>query len=365
MKKKDVKLILYIVMIMTGFYLLLLKICSTDYNYHNYSENQWYISSDNKQQIDIGVKKMWKSFNNDKIKQNVIVAVIDGGIDISNSAISNNIWENQDEIAGNGLDDDNNGFIDDLNGWNFAENNNAVDDFSNDIFELNHGTKIAGIICADSKKCEVSGIVYGDWIKIMPLKVIKSSIADDFTIQSGKIDCLVDAINYAEKMGADICNISLNTPCDDKRLRRTIEESKMLFVVSAGNGSGLNRNLDKNPSYPASYNYSNVISVANIKSNGKLHSRSNYGQGSVEILAPGTAIYNIDTQNGYDYGTGTSYSTPIVTAIAAAIYATNVNMDCRECKLIICQTADTYKSLEKVSVCGRVINCQKAINAGN
>lgn len=348
---------------MNIFCLFYKNIESTIPYYYGYSKKQWYISNDNVQQIDIGVGKMWKVLNDKKVKRNVVVAVIDGGVDISNCAISDNIWENSDEIADNGIDDDNNGFIDDLNGWNFTENNNAVNDFSNDIFELNHGTKIAGIICAAPSKSEVSGIACGDWIKIMPLKVISAPMEADSTIESGKLDNLVKAINYAEKMGADICNISLNTPFNDRKLRRTIEESKMLFVVSAGNGNGVYRNIDKMPSYPASYNFSNVIAVANIKSNGKLHSRSNYGRESVDILAPGTDIYNIDTQGKYSYGTGTSYSASIVTATAASIYAINESVDSYSCKLIICQTADTYKMLERKSACGRVINCQKAIKA--
>lgn len=330
-------------------------------NKSEYSENQWYISDQDNEKIDVGIIGMRNSLNKETKKQEVIVAVIDGGIEVSNSAIANNIWINHKEIPDNGIDDDNNGFVDDAHGWNFAENNCLVDSFSVDKYELNHGTKIVGIICADPKKSKVSGVVCGDWIKIMPIKVINNSFSDEKIIASGNVKDLVKAIKYAEKMGAVICNISLNTTVDNQELKETIKESNMLFIVSAGNRNGMTRNVDKYPSYPASYSFPNLITVANIKSNGRLNSNSNYGLESVDISAPGTDIYNIDIQNRYSFGTGTSYSAPIVTATASAIYARNKNMNSKKCKQIICNTAEKNNLIEKKISNGRVINCYKAL----
>ena len=305
---------------------------------------------------------MWDSLDKETIKQEVMVAIIDGGMEISNIAIADYIWVNDKEIPDNGIDDDNNGFVDDVNGWNFVKNSGEVSSYIDDKSELNHGTKIAGIICADSEKSEVAGIVSGSWIKIMPLSVIDGFRIDSKKLGSGNVDNLIKAINYAEMMGADICNISLNTSVDYEELKKTMEESNMLFVVSAGNGSGLSRNIDINPSYPASYDLPNLITVANVKSNGRLNSKSNYGVKSVDVAAPGTDIYNLDVQDGYTYGTGTSYSAPVVAAEAAAIYSVNMDMYANKCKQIICDSADDFQALRKKVSGGSIINCQKALN---
>lgn len=326
-----------------------------------YSVNQWYISDQDNEKIDVGIIDMRNSLNKETKKQEVIVAVIDGGIEISNIAIANNIWINHKEIPDNGIDDDNNGFVDDVNGWNFVKNSGEVNSYIDDKSELNHGTKIAGIMCADPEKCEVAGVVSGNWIKIMPLSVIEGFYADGESYSFGDVDDLIKAINYAETMGADICNISLNSSVDHEKLRKMIEESNMLFVVSAGNGSGLSKNIDMNPSYPASYDLPNLITVANVKSNGRLNSKSNYGVKSVDVAAPGTDIYNLDVQDGYAYGTGTSYSAPIVAAEAAAIYSVNKDMIAGKCKQIICDSADDFRALRKKVSGGSIINCQKAL----
>ncbi len=346
------------------YILVIIKIIELFFSFsgnYQYSDKQWYISGDEKTKMNVGIPQMWNFLDKIHTKQEVVVAVIDGGMDISNQAISDNIWINTGEIADNGKDDDENGYIDDVNGWNFADNNNVVDGFKHDKYGLNHATKIAGIICANPKRNDVSGLINGKWIKLLPVKIIRDSERDNDELASGNVQNLINAIDYAEEMGADICNISLNSYRDNQDLKRVIKSSKMLFVVSAGNGKGMKRNLDRNPSYPASYNFKNLITVANIKANERLHSGSNYGEKSVDVSAPGTDIYNIDAEKGYSYGTGTSYSTPIVTATAAAIYATNPNMNAEKCKKIICDTADVSKLLDNKVASGRILNCENAV----
>lgn len=171
-----------------------------------------------------------------------VVAVIDTGVNISYEPLKDYIWTNAGEIPGNGVDDDGNGYVDDINGWNFCDNSNSIYD-SSKLKEEKHGTMVASII-AENKS------------KVIPLKV--------FSNGNAKTEDIVEAIKYAEKMGANVVNISWGSKTDSKLLRNVIENSNMKFVCAAGN-DGVN--LDKNPIYPACFNFTNVITVGTKDSN--------------------------------------------------------------------------------------------------
>lgn len=324
-----------------------------------YSGLQWYLSDDETNPVNIHVKDMWKDYNEIKLRRKVIIAVIDGGIEIDHPAISSSIWLNENEIPNNGIDDDANGYVDDVHGWNFIHNNGDVQCYDEDKYELQHGTRIAGIICADSKKAEVTGVAADAWIKIMPISIIKNDAKG--LLPAGNTDDLIRAIQYAECMGADICNISLNTDSSSELLEKTIKESSMLFVVSAGNRQGRKRNIEKYPAYPAPYQSDNLIAVANIKRNGRLAANSNYGKQSIDIAAPGVDIYGLDVEEGYSYGSGTSFSTPVVSGVAALLYASDEQMDALTCKSLILESAEKFPELKDEIHNGNVLNCQKIL----
>ena len=214
--------------------------------------------------IDINVKDAWAKYN-DSGKE-IIVAIVDTGVDNSHPELQGMLWTNSDEIAGNGIDDDGNGYIDDVHGWNFYNNSNKTFVGSED----DHGTHGAGTIAAISDNgTGVSGIANSENIKVMSVKALGGNDG------SGTTASIIRAIQYAEKNGADICNLSLGTTNHDVALYQAIANSNMLFVVAAGNDG---RNTDSTPSYPASYDLPNIISVANLNYDGNLHYSSNYGK---------------------------------------------------------------------------------------
>lgn len=298
--------------------------------------------------IDINLEGALKSYS-DSGKE-ITVAFVDTGIDITHAELSDRIWINTDEIANNGKDDDGNGYVDDINGWNFYNNTNRVYIGSED----DHGTHGAGTVAAkfDNGK-GIAGITQSANIKIMPVKALGGRNG------SGSTASIIRAIQYAEKNGAQICNLSLGTPYHDRALYHVIANSKMLFVVAAGNDA---RNTDISPSYPAAYDLPNIISVANISYDGRLHESSNYGATSVDLAAPGAYILSTSSSGGYSYMTGTSMSAPMVSGAAALVlshFGDKVTLaDVRE---IIIGSAKKLESLSGSSVSGGMLDIGAAL----
>ena len=269
------------------------------------------------------------------------------------------MWNNTDELPDDKIDNDNNGFVDDINGWNF------VDD-TNELFNTNfqqedyHGTMCAGIIATTTN--EISRYrSTNKSLKIMSLKVLNSRNEDNEE-NVGSIGNLIKAIKYAENNGASICNISLNTYQISDELDRTIKQSQMLFIVSAGNSFPRGINIDKVKTYPACYNYNNVITVSSIDANNNIEVHSNYGKDTVDVFAPGTDILSTSVYNTYSSATGTSMATPIVAGIAAEIYMCYPKIKPDEAKEIICGSAEgTISSDDNVGINTGIINGKNAL----
>ena len=208
--------------------------------------------------IDIGLADAWRLY--DGGSRDVVVALVDTGIDYTHEDLVGRIWTNTDEIPGNGIDDDGNGYVDDVYGWNFYSGTNDVYVGTEDA----HGTHGAGTIAANAGNgVGIAGIVQSDHVKVMAVKALGGSDG------SGTTASIIQAIQYAEANGAQICNLSLGSSQNDPALYRTIASSKMLFVVAAGNDG---TDLETAPSYPASYDLDNLIAVANIRYDGELDS---------------------------------------------------------------------------------------------
>ncbi|MBC2581761.1 S8 family serine peptidase [Clostridium sp. DJ247] len=290
------------------------------------------------------VASAWKSSQGD----GVIVAVLDTGIDITHEDLAENIWTNEKEIAGNNVDDDGNGIIDDIHGWNFYDNNNIVHDPSL-AYDEGHGTHVAGIIgAAINNNKGIAGVA--PKVKIMPLKVFSNGQA--YTSE------IIDAIDYATKMGAKIANCSWGSTSNNLALNEAIDNSGMLFVTASGNDA---MNIDTNPIYPASFENGNIISVASIKESGALSSFSNYGTTSVDVAAPGENILSTLPNNSYGESSGTSMSAAFVSGEAALILSKYGNMTASELKKKIIDSSDTVSLLQDKIYQGNIIDCANAV----
>ncbi len=259
----------------------------------------------------------WAKSSGDEIQ----IAIIDSGVNFNHPDLRQNIALNENEIPNNGIDDDQNGFIDDYLGWDFSLGDpNPADDNG-------HGTHVASLAAS-----AVTGIARN--AKILPIKAIN-------TFGQGDDGTLAAAIIYAVDRGADIINASFGSPIKKGEdppevLVKALdyaEEHGVVFVVSAGNGDlrGIGFNIDRKKVYPASAKHSNVITVAAAKPDGGLSPYSNYGVKSVEVAAPGGSrvdgaimgAHYIPEKQKYIALSGTSMSAPIVSGIVALVLDLN------------------------------------------
>lgn len=288
----------------------------------------------------MGVKDAW---NRTKGNQDMIVAVIDTGVDYTHEDLVDNMWRNPREIPNNNIDDDKNGYVDDIVGWDFVANDNKPYDLSSSMMELitgggnpGHGTHCAGNVAARGDNGKgIAGVAPN--IKIMALRFISEK-------GQGTTAAAIKSIKYAIDNGARVTSNSWGSEGEDANdpdtnaLKDAIaysEQKGVLFVGAAGNGHqgvGYDNDKDAKPAYPASYSHDIIISVAAIDEAGALGSFSNWGLKSVDLGAPGVKVFSTVTQSNKYSDTvidipglitatwdGTSMATPHV-AGAAALY---------------------------------------------
>lgn len=273
----------------------------------------------------VNIKPSWS--NDLEVNKEVVIAVLDSGVDLDHPDLQDNIWTNEGEIPGDGIDNDDNSFIDDVHGWDFIDSDNdpkpdlAVD---YDYTALNHGTVVSGIISASMNSRGIVGVA--PQAKIMPIKILDQKGVGNTLVLS-------QAINYATENGADIINLSLVGDFYDDNLQKAIKDAYnngiMIFAAS-GNESDLGINLDIDPRYPICDidAINRVFGVAALDADKKLTAFSNYGKSCIDISAPGTNFYSTvyynpnasELMSFYQGGwSGTSVATPVVSATAALI----------------------------------------------
>ncbi len=279
----------------------------------------------------------------------IVVAVLDTGLDYTHPDIDANVWNNPDEKL-DSVDNDNNGYVDDIYGWDFInDDNDPMDDNS-------HGTHVSGIIGAEgNNNAGISGICWK--VKIMPLKVLDSQ-------GSGTIGDVLSAIDYAIAKGVNIINASYVGP-DYSQIEynaiKAAADAGILFIAAAGNnqnGNGID--IDQDPRYPAAYNLDNIISVAASDQNDDIAYFSNYGQISVDVSAPGVNILSLHPNSSYIYLSGTSMAAPHVTALAALLWSINPKLSYSLIREIILNTVDIIDSQLSLTQTGGRINAYKA-----
>ncbi len=294
---------------------------------------------------DVDAPEAWDTTTGDP---NTAVAVIDTGVDISHPDLDGNLWTNQEEASGiEYVDDDLNGYMDDVHGWDFYHGDATVYDAADGD---EHGTHVAGTIAAEGNNgIGVTGVSWE--ASIMPLKFLGPN--------GGSISGAVKAIDYAVAEGATISNNSYGcggSKCYSKTLKAAIDRvdsAGHLFVAAAGNDGTDN---DATPHYPSGYDSPNVIAVAATNDTDGLASFSNHGGSSVDLGAPGVGI--LSTLPGGKYGafSGTSMATPHVAGVAALVKSQAPMADDGELKARILQYAEPKASLEGKTATGGRLN---------
>ncbi|KYG62835.1 serine protease/subtilase [Bdellovibrio bacteriovorus] len=293
-----------------------------------------------------------------KGSRDIVVAVIDTGIDVKHEDLKGNLWKNPGETgldaqgrdkATNGIDDDGNGFVDDVYGWNFVSNNNKLDD------NHGHGTHIAGIIGAEAGNNKgITGI--SPEVSLMILKYYDPKVPGTDNLKN-----TVASIRYAVKMGAHIINYSGGgTEFSQEEYDAVAEAEKkgILFVAAAGNERS---NSDQFHYYPADYKLKNIISVTAIDPSTQVLASSNYGIETVDIAAPGQNILSCLPGNAYGYMTGTSQATAFVTGAAALTMAHKQSFRAEDVKKYILATGDAQSQLASKTRTSRQLNLYKAL----
>ncbi|MDI3496206.1 MAG: hypothetical protein PWQ35_227 [Patescibacteria group bacterium] len=331
-------------------------------------QNQWYLHR-------IAAEKAW---NKVTASPHTVIAVIDSGIQIDHPDLKDNIWRNQAEIAADGKDNDHNGFIDDIYGWDFTDNTNDPNPKLKEGWTkmgISHGTLVAGVIAASgNNKKGVTGLTWK--AQIMPLKALNDK-------GEGRVSDVIRAIDYAIENGAHIINLSFSSLNYSEDLQEAIyraHRAGIMIVAAAGNeqASGQGYNIDETRLYPACYDgkligENMVIGVAATDALDQKAGFSSYGSNCVDISAPGISFFNTVTNKNvvgadvyYDgYFSGTSLAAPLVSASLALISEANPELSRREIVNILFASTDKIDALNPnyVGLLGNGrLNVDKAIS---
>jgi subtilisin family serine protease len=280
----------------------------------------------------------------------VVVAVIDTGIAYTHPDLSQNVWTNGAEMT-NGLDDDGNGLVDDVRGWDFFDDDNDPDDVDE------HGTHVAGTIGARGNNGV--GVVGVNWqVKLMALRA-----GDQIGLP---LSAIVDSIDYACSKGARVVNGSFGGPSHSQAMLDAINACPgTLFVFAAGNGGSdqIGDNNDSFPTYPCNYTSANIVCVAATTRGDVLAGFSNYGAASVDLAAPGVAILSTKPGGFYQFADGTSMASPHVAGVAALRLALSPAATVGQLRNALLSSVDAKPALSGKVASGGRLNAFGAMNA--
>lgn len=289
----------------------------------------------------VSAEKAWKLGVGSR---DVIVAVIDTGVDLKHSDIKDNLWINKKEIPGNGKDDDQNGFVDDVHGYDFFAKDSEPQDETG-AQNPGHGTHCSGIVGAvgDNGK-GISGM--SQRVSIMALRFLGAD-------GSGDLMSAVEAIDYAIANGAQIISASWGASVSASQAQPITEaisranDKNILFVAAAANDG---KNNDRYDVYPANTPLPNVITVAASGNTDSKPSWSNYGKAKVSLASPGEDIYSTLPLEHYGNLSGTSMATPLVSGLAALVLSHNPDLNPVQMKALL-QASGTKVAIETACDC--------------
>jgi len=298
---------------------------------------------------DIDAPEAWRIWNGE-IGAGITVAVIDTGIDYTHEDLREQMWVNPGEIPGNGIDDDNNGWVDDVHGADFVnQDGDPMDDQM-------HGTHCSGTIAGvGGNGIGVAGVSWRG-VRLMALKFLDAG-------GSGRTSDSIFAIDYAVAHGAKIASNSWGGGGSNPGLAVAIakaERAGMLFPAAAGNEG---QNNDEVPSYPANYESDNIISVASMTWLGEMSSFSCYGKTTVHVAAPGSSIYSTTPGNNYKHLSGTSMATPHVSGLAALVWMYRPQLTMSQVRDVIIGSVKKMDALTETTISGGMINAKNALEA--
>lgn len=287
--------------------------------------------------VDISALEAWKI---SKGSVDVKIAVIDTGVDYNHEDLKNNIMINEAEKNGEpGVDDDGNGYVDDIYGYDFAN------DDADPMDGHGHGTHSAGVIGAEHNSIGIAGVNAN--VQILPIKFLTDN-------GGGTLEGALKSIDYATSRGVHIMSNSWGGGGRSQALFEAIsraEQAGISFIAAAGNSSSDN---DARATYPANYKVDNVISVGALDGKGKKASFSNYGKKTVHVFAPGVKIYSTVHNNGYKKMSGTSMACPHVAGVAGLLLASEPNLSYQDIKDRLMSTSIVEESIDSYSMSGYV-----------
>lgn len=251
-----------------------------------------------------------------------VVAIVDSGADLGHPSLQGHLWSNPGEIAGNGVDDDANGYVDDVHGVNILAPRRAPDD------EYGHGTAVAGLVAAgDGTADGVTGAAPG--ARLMIVRILSA-------VGEGTTDQLADGIAYAVRNGASVINCSVNSDVDSPAVDTAIRSAERagIPVVAAAGNDGLNLD-ERAATYPAETDSAAVVSVAATQAPGRLAVFSNYGRASIDLAAPGVDLASTAVDASFTTVSGTSASAPLVSATLAHERAQRPQSTLRELRAVL------------------------------
>ena len=306
------------------------------------NRRQWGL--DNSRGTDIDAPEAWSKTVG---ANGPIIAVIDTGVDTDHPDLKANLWVNPREIPNNGRDDDGNGVVDDVHGYDAYHDDGTPEDAHG------HGTHCAGIIGATGNNGR--GITGVNWqTRIMPIKIFDNSSDKP----KSSLSAMLRGVAYAGNNGARLTSNSWGGPTRRQSLERAFSSSRAFHVMGAGNDSQDN---DEKPFYPASYRTSNSVSVAAITSSGTLSSFSNFGSGSVDLAAPGSSIYSTLPGGRYGSRSGTSMATPHVTGVAGLLLSLAPGLSNGQLRSLLLRGVVPKTSLQGKTVTGGVVNADRSL----